>query len=81
MQITYTKQAAKTLTRMQPRQAAQIIRAIEKITENPARSDLDIRKLTNRSGYRLRIGEWRIIYAQDGIILAIERIAPRGGAY
>jgi mRNA interferase RelE/StbE len=49
MQITYTRQAAKTLIGMQPRRAAKIIQAIEKIAENPARNDLDIRKLTNRS--------------------------------
>ena len=75
------EQAAKTLTKLPPRRAAQIILAIENIAKNPTRSDLDIRKLTNRSGYRLRVGEWRIIYTEDGKILAIERIAPRGGAY
>ena len=81
MQITYTRQAAKTLIGMQPRRAAKIIQAIEKIAENPARNDLDIRKLTNRSGYRLRVGDWRVIYREDGVILTIERIAPRGGAH
>ena len=81
MQITYTRQAAKTPIGMQPRRAAKIIQAIEKIAENPARNDLDIRKLTNRSGYRLRVGDWRVIYREDGVILAIERIVPRGGAY
>lgn len=81
MQITYTRQAAKTLIGMQPRRAAKIIQAIEKIAETPARNDLDIRKLTNRSGYRLRVGDWRVIYREDGVILTIERIAPRGGAY
>jgi mRNA interferase RelE/StbE len=29
---------------------------------------------------RLRIGDWRVIY-EDGIVLAVERIAPRGSAY
>ena len=81
MQITYTRQAAKTLIGMQPRRAAKIIQAIEKIAETPARNDLDIRKLTNRSGYRLRVGDWRVIYREDGVILTIERIVPRGGAY
>ncbi len=81
MQITYTRQAAKTLIGMQPRRAAKIIQAIEKIAETPARNDLDIRKLTNRSGYRLRVGDWRVIYREDGVILTIERIAPRGGAH
>jgi len=45
------------------------------------RNDLDIRKLHDRPGFRLRIGEWRVIYSIDGVILAIERIAPRGAIY
>jgi mRNA-degrading endonuclease RelE of RelBE toxin-antitoxin system len=36
-----------------------------------------------RSAYRLRVGDWRVIYDLDnGLrILSVERIAPRGGAY
>jgi mRNA-degrading endonuclease RelE of RelBE toxin-antitoxin system len=29
---------------------------------------------------RLRVGDWRVIY-QDGMILQIVRVAPRGSAY
>lgn len=81
MKITYTKQAARTLRRMQPRTARRILTAIEKLADNPARADLDVRALQGRDGCRLRVGGWRIIYSQDGMALAIESIAPRGKAY
>jgi len=43
----------------------------------------DVKKLAGRPGYRLRVGEWRVIYEiEEGeIIISILKIAPRGGAY
>jgi len=31
--------------------------------------------------YRLRVGDWRVIFFEDMQVIAVERIAPRGGAY
>ena len=81
LEITYTRQARRTLKAMQQGTAKRILAAIEKLADNPARADLDTRVLQGRSGYRLRVGGWRVIYNRDGIVLAIERIAPRGKAY
>ncbi len=81
LQITYSKQASKSLRAMQPKTAQRILAAIEKLAANPASPDLDIKALQARDGYRLRVGDWRVIYSQDGIILAIEKIAPRGKVY
>ena len=81
MKITYTKQATKTLRTMPRNTATRILTAIEKVAENPATADLDIRALQGRDGYRLRVGDWRVIYSQDGVVLAVERIAPRGKVY
>ena len=80
-QITYTKQATKTLRNMQPKTAKRILAAIEKLANNPIRTDLDVKALKGRDGCRLRVGDWRVIYTQNGIVLAIEKIAPRGKAY
>jgi len=81
LRIVYSKQAAKALRAMQPRQAKAILSGIEKLAENPARLDLDIKKLLGRDGYRLRVGQWRVIYSEDGVILDIVRIGPRGDVY
>ena len=80
-QVTYAAQARKVLRKMQPQMAQRIWDAIGKLAEDPDRTDLDIKKLVGREGFRLRVGDWRVIYTKDGQILAIERIAPRGGVY
>jgi mRNA interferase RelE/StbE len=81
LEITYSKQAVKSLRTMQPKAAQRILSAIEKLAADPASTELDIKALQGRDGYRLRVGDWRILYSQDGVILAIEKIAPRGKAY
>ncbi len=43
----------------------------------------NVKKLLGRPGYRLRAGDWRVIYEVDEskILISILKIAPRGGAY
>ena len=81
LHITYSPQARKALRKMQPRTARRILDALEKVAENPGRRDLDIRKLEGRDGYRLRVGDWRVLYTIGGLVLAVERIGPRGDVY
>ena len=81
LKITYSKQARKTLGSIQPKTAKRILTAIGKLAANPTRGDLDVKALRGRGGYRLRVGDWRVIYSHDGFVLAIEKIAPRGKAY
>ena len=81
--IRFSKNAGKALHKM-PRNLAILIRAkIDEVAADPYAANNNIRALQGRSGYRLRIGDWRVIYELDDVlrILAVERIAPRGGAY
>lgn len=43
----------------------------------------NVKKLTGRPGYRLRVGDWRVIYTLDSGRLAILvlEIGARGGIY
>ena len=81
--IAYTTQAAKTLLKM-PRDAAKRIREkIEQVAEDPFASIPNAKKLQGRSGYRLRVGDWRVIYEinADEIVIIVLKIAPRGEVY
>ena len=51
--------------------------------ENPDNPTLDVKKLTGQPFYRLRVGQWRVIFdRQDDVkIIAIETLKPRGDAY
>jgi len=56
---------------------------IESLAENPMASNNNVRKLTNHPGYRLRVGEWRVVYTvhEQALKIAVVRIAPRGDVY
>jgi mRNA interferase RelE/StbE len=80
--IQYTKQAIKALRKM-PANEAGIIRAnIRALAVDPFAVH-SVRKLVGRPGYRLRAGDWPIIYEfhESEILISILKIAPRGGAY
>jgi len=81
--ITYTTQAAKALLKM-PRNTADLIREkLAQIADDPFASIPNAKKLQGRSGYRLRVGDWRVIYEinKDQIVIIVMKIAPRGEVY
>jgi mRNA interferase RelE/StbE len=82
MPITYSKDALKTLSRM-PANTARLIRSkIEQYAADPGSLANNVKQLKGGSGeLRLRVGDWRVIFREDGIVIAVIRIAPRGGAY
>jgi mRNA interferase RelE/StbE len=81
MEIRYTKTALRALTRM-PAVTARLIRSkIEQYAEAPANLANNVKKLRGRDGYRLRVGDWRVIFDQDGVVLDVLQIGPRGSLY
>lgn len=81
IKITYSKQAAKTLKRMPANTAKRIRAKIKACAEDPESQKNNVSKLQNRPGYKLRVGDWRVIFNRDGNVLAILAIGPRGGIY
>jgi mRNA interferase RelE/StbE len=82
-QIKYQPQAVKSLLKM-PRNTARLIRAkIEHLAEAPYAPNNNVRKLEGEKGYRLRIGDWRVIYElqDDRLVIIVVKIKPRGEAY
>lgn len=81
--IIFTKNAAKSLQKM-PRNMAELIREkLEAIAIDPHTDLPNAKKLHNRPGYRLRVGDWRVIYEiqNDQLIILVLKIAPRGEVY
>ena len=82
-EVVYNKQTDRTLRRM-PRNQAQIIRTkIEEIAQDPYAQHNNLTKLVGRSGYRLRVGDWRVLYEllDQQLILLVVKIASRGDVY
>lgn len=56
---------------------------LDQISEDPYVQIPNVTKLQNRIGYRLRVGNWRVIYdVQEGeIIVLVLKIGSRGDIY
>lgn len=80
-QISYTKAAIRALRRM-PANTATLIRSkIEAYAIDPASQANNIKALKGRNGIRLRVGDWRVIMDDQGNVLAVLEIGPRGGIF
>ena len=85
--VSYTvlikKQAKKALQSVPQPDRTRITEKIVFLGENPDNAGLNIKKLQGEPYFRLRVGQWRIIFDRDNEvkIISIEKIKPRGGAY
>jgi mRNA interferase RelE/StbE len=81
--IVIKKEAAKSLNKI-PRNVARLIREkLEAIATNPYAEHPNAKKLQGRDGYRLRVGDWRVIYEiqNEQLVILVLRVAPRGEVY
>ena len=81
--IQFTKQARKTLQKMPINLAARIREKLELLASDPYAMHTNVTKLQNRPGYRLRVGDWRVIYNIDHghLVILVLKVGPRGGIY
>lgn len=81
--IVFTKQADKTLRKMPRNRAVQIRRKLDELAQDPYGTNNNVTKLQERPGYRLRVGDWRIIYEVEDDVLRIivMKVASRGEVY
>ena len=76
MQIEYSKEAVKHIKLLDKSTKYRIKKAIEKLPNG------DIKKLKGfDNDYRLRVGNYRILYNKIDNIIIIKDVLPRGQAY
>ena len=80
-ELQYKKKAIKALAKINEPYYSAIIEAIENLTENPR--PFGCKKLTGRTGYRIRVGTYRIVYDifDTTLIVEIVNVGSRGGVY
>lgn len=81
--IVFTKQADRALRKMSRNTARLIREKLDHLAQDPHARNPNLTKLQGRSGYRLRIGDWRVIYEleDDRLVILVLKVAPRGGVY
>lgn len=78
-QITFKDSASKELQRLSKPIVTKIVSAINGLIENPRPSGVKKLKDSNENLFRIRVGDYRIIYVIDGgiKIVNIRRIGHR----
>ena len=81
--VVIKRQAQKKLAALAEDESERLLLKIKALALNPGDPSLDIKKLAASPFWRLRVGNWRVIYdRQDSVrIIAIEKIKARGDAY
>lgn len=75
MQIKFMKQPLKFISRQDAPTRKRLVAAINNLPNG------NIKKLQGRDGYRLRVGDFRVIFDSNGQIVLIIRIDNRGQIY
>jgi len=75
MTINYSKQAIKFLKKQDMTARKRIVSAIEGLPHG------DVKKLQGTEYYRLRVGDYRVIFDRLGNAVMIEKIDNRGQVY
>lgn len=80
--LEFSLDAVKALVRMLRDQAIRVRRKLDELARDPIGAP-NVKKLTGHPAFRLRVGDWRVVYLlqNDRLVVQIIRIAPRGEVY
>lgn len=81
MKIAYSKAAIRALSRMPATTATRIRAKIARYAADPASMANNVKPLKGRDGFRLRVGDYRVIFDQDGTVMAVLAIGHRSSIY
>jgi mRNA interferase RelE/StbE len=79
MKVILDNHAVKYLDRLNEPIKGRIKAGLQKLADNPPQGD--IKKMSGRKDYRLRIGHYRILFCIENETIIVSNIAPRGQAY
>lgn len=80
-QYILLKPAERYLKRIQPKQRQRIFQELDRLLSDP--TQVDFKKLEGRTGYRLRVGSYRILIEinREQYLFIITNIGSRGDIY
>lgn len=80
--VEYSREALRTLQRVDRPTSERIVLKVEQLAGRPESLANNVKALKGPGGLRrLRVGDWRVIYTETLVVIAVERITPRGSAY
>jgi len=81
--IVTSKSFDKTLAKLPANWQKRVVAKIKEIAADPYAPNNNLTKLQGRDGYRLRVGDWRVIYKldDDRLVMLVVEMGSRGGIY
>lgn len=79
--IKYDPKAVKQLQKLNKSVASGLLNGIEEFANNPVLTNIKKLKTPFDGAYRLRIGDYRVIFYQEDNLMLISRIAHRKQIY
>ena len=84
--VVFTTGANRSLLRIPASTARRIREKIRQYAAKPESLSANVKKLTGRDEYRLRVGDWRILFTVEQAsveesIMTVHTIASRGSVY
>jgi len=81
--VLFSKEARREMLKLPPPIAARIREKLTLLAEDPYAQHNNVTKLQNRPGFRLRVGDWRVVYEVRGdeLVILVVKIAARGEVY
>ena len=78
--LKYRRQARNYLARLPLKTKTFIVNKLHEVAANPDNPDIDVEILKGRKGFRLRVGQYRVIYTRqdDQLILEVVKVRTRG---
>jgi mRNA interferase RelE/StbE len=80
--VAYSDRAVRTLSRMDRATSRRIMSKVEQLAHDPESLANNVKRMQDISGmWRLRVGSWRVIYSDDGLVLFVFKVGPRSSVY
>lgn len=80
-QVTYTRTALKELAAIAKVHARLIRAKVEQYATDPAALANQVKKLQGVDVYRLRVGDYRVLFTEDAVVVAVIKIGHRREIY
>ncbi len=81
MEIVFSRDAVKALDAIHRVERARIVEKLEAYAADPRSMPRQVKRLKGDPLLRLRVGDYRILFTEDGIVLTVVRIGHRREVY
>jgi mRNA interferase RelE/StbE len=78
--VVYTPRANNAL-RQHANRASLIMSKVRQYADDPTAQANNVKKLKGRPDFRLRVGDYRVVFSETEDTITVHDIGPRGGIY